>query len=65
MHYDTIVIGAGQAGLAVGYYLKQKQQNFILLDKENEVGASWRSRYDVDMTPWFCSHRGCTMLCQD
>lgn len=46
MHYDTIIIGAGQAGLAVGYYLKQNKRNFILLDKANEVGVSWKSRYD-------------------
>lgn len=49
MYYDTIVIGAGQAGLSMGYYLKlfkAKKQNFILLDKADEVGASWKSRYD-------------------
>nr|WP_106783151.1 NAD(P)/FAD-dependent oxidoreductase [Lysinibacillus timonensis] len=43
---DTIVIGAGQAGLAVGYYLKQQNQNFLLLDKSKEVGESWLNRYD-------------------
>lgn len=46
MQYDTIVIGAGQAGLAVGYYLKQNSQNFVLLDKADEVGACWKKRYD-------------------
>ncbi|PMC39055.1 oxidoreductase [Bacillus sp. UMB0899] len=44
--YDTIIIGAGQAGLAVGYYLKQFNKNFILLDKGHEVGESWKERYD-------------------
>ncbi|MCF3942256.1 flavin-containing monooxygenase [Oceanobacillus alkalisoli] len=44
--YDTIVIGAGQAGLATGYYLKQTKQSFILLDKCSEVGESWKERYD-------------------
>ncbi len=44
--YDTIVIGAGQAGLAVGYYLKLSNQNFLLLEKGNEVGESWKERYD-------------------
>ncbi|MFY3790284.1 flavin-containing monooxygenase [Ureibacillus sp. MALMAid1270] len=43
---DTIVIGAGQAGLAVGYYLKQQNQNFLILDKGNEIGESWLNRYD-------------------
>ncbi|GIO22831.1 NAD(P)/FAD-dependent oxidoreductase [Oceanobacillus sp. J11TS1] len=45
--YDTIVIGAGQAGLSVGYYLKQSKQNFILIDKGTEVGESWKARYDT------------------
>ncbi len=44
--YDTIVIGAGQAGLAAGYYLKQFNQNFLILDKGREVAESWINRYD-------------------
>ncbi|WP_276734125.1 NAD(P)/FAD-dependent oxidoreductase [Bacillus sp. (in: firmicutes)] len=44
--YDTIVIGAGQAGISIGYYLKQSEQKFIILDKSDEVGESWKDRYD-------------------
>lgn len=44
--YDTIVIGAGQAGISVGYYLKKSKQKFIILDKSHEVGESWKNRYD-------------------
>ncbi|MGQ9009255.1 flavin-containing monooxygenase [Bacillus stercoris] len=44
--YDTIVIGAGQAGISIGYYLKQTGQKFIILDKSHEVGESWKDRYD-------------------
>ncbi len=44
--YNTIIIGAGQAGLAVGYYLKQSNKSFLILDKENEVGECWKQRYD-------------------
>ena len=44
--YDTIIIGAGQAGLAVGYFLKQTKQKYVLLDKGNEAGDSWNKRYD-------------------
>ncbi|RJS56629.1 oxidoreductase [Bacillus subtilis] len=44
--YDTIVIGAGQAGISIGYYLKQSKQKFIILDKSDEVGESWKERYD-------------------
>ncbi|WP_459502280.1 flavin-containing monooxygenase [Bacillus sp. C1] len=43
---DVIVIGAGQAGLAMGYYLQQGNYRFVLLDGEKEVGDSWRKRYD-------------------
>lgn len=46
MHYDTIVIGAGQAGLAMGYYLKQGDERFLILDKGQEVGEVWEKRYD-------------------
>lgn len=32
---DTIVIGGGQAGLAVGYYLRRAKVDFIILDDPN------------------------------
>jgi putative flavoprotein involved in K+ transport len=41
-----VVIGAGQAGLAMGYYLKRSGIDFVLLDKAMRLGESWRSRYD-------------------
>ncbi|KKB34708.1 flavin-containing monooxygenase [Bacillus thermotolerans] len=44
--YNTVVIGAGQAGLAMGYYLKQLKQPFVILDKAREVGEEWKKRYD-------------------
>nr|EEK66750.1 Uncharacterized oxidoreductase czcO-like protein [Bacillus wiedmannii] len=43
---DLIIIGAGQAGLAMGYYLKQEGYNFLLLEAGNRIGDSWRNRYD-------------------
>ncbi|CAG7613948.1 putative oxidoreductase CzcO [Paenibacillus solanacearum] len=43
---EIIVIGAGQAGLAAGYYLKQAGRSFRLLDEGGAVGESWRRRYD-------------------
>lgn len=43
---DVFVIGAGQAGLAMGYYLKQKQISFVIAGKETRVGDVWRDRYD-------------------
>lgn len=44
--YDTIVIGAGQAGLAAAFYLKKFKHNFLIIDKGKEVGESWKNRYD-------------------
>jgi putative flavoprotein involved in K+ transport len=44
--YDTIVIGAGQAGLAAGYYLKRAGVRFVLLDAADEIGAAWKNRWD-------------------
>lgn len=41
-----LVVGAGQAGLAVAYFLKQRGIPFALLDAHQRVGDSWRERYD-------------------
>ncbi|NJC71401.1 NAD(P)-binding domain-containing protein [Planosporangium thailandense] len=43
---DVIVIGAGQAGLALGYHLRRRGAKFLLLDAGPEVGHAWRSRWD-------------------
>ena len=44
--YDTIVIGAGQAGLAVGYHLARRDADFLILDASPRIGESWRRRWD-------------------
>ena len=43
---DTVVIGGGQAGLSVGYYLKQQGRTFVILDANERVGDAWRRRWD-------------------
>lgn len=43
---DVLVIGAGQAGLAVGHHLQQAGLRFLLVDAATELGASWRNRWD-------------------
>jgi putative flavoprotein involved in K+ transport len=43
---DVLIIGAGQAGLAMGYHLKQTSLRFLLVDGASRVGDSWRKRYD-------------------
>src|SRR5688572_26849664 len=42
----TIVIGGSQAGLAVGYYLKQRGLPFVILDENDRIGDAWRKRWD-------------------
>ena len=46
MHKDIMIIGGGQAGLALGYYLQQKNVSFAILDAGARTGDSWRNRYD-------------------
>lgn len=44
--FDTIIIGGGQAGLTLGYYLARQGRNFVILDANDRPGASWRRRWD-------------------
>ena len=43
---DTVVVGGGQAGLALGYHLAQQQRDFVILDAQTRVGDAWRTRWD-------------------
>ncbi|GAB5078050.1 flavin-containing monooxygenase [Arthrobacter sp. AD-310] len=43
---DTIIIGGGQAGLALGRQLKEQQRNFVILDANGRTGDAWRQRWD-------------------
>src|SRR5213593_4306373 len=45
-HFETIVIGGGQAGLAVGYHLARRGRPFVILDGNERVGDAWRTRWD-------------------
>lgn len=39
---DIVVIGGGQAGLSVAYYLRRTGRSFVVLDAEDGPGAAWR-----------------------
>lgn len=41
METDVIVVGAGQSGLAVGYYLRRAGLAFELLDDQPVPGGAW------------------------
>ena len=38
--YDVVVIGASQAGLAMGYHLAQKGLRFVILDAGTEIAGT-------------------------
>src|SRR5437763_10511401 len=44
--YDVVVIGGGQAGLAIGYFLKRQEKNFVILDAAVSIGSAWHTRWD-------------------
>ena len=43
---DTMIIGGGQAGLALGYYLNEQKRRFLILDANPRAGDAWRQRWD-------------------
>jgi putative flavoprotein involved in K+ transport len=43
---QVVVIGAGQAGLSVGYHLAQRGIPFVILEARERIGDSWRERWD-------------------
>src|SRR3954471_6666922 len=45
-HRDVVVVGGGQAGLAIGYHLAQQAQNFTILEAADQPAAAWRQRWD-------------------
>ncbi len=46
VRHDVIVVGGGQAGLAMGYFLAQQGCDFRILDAAEEPAAAWRQRWD-------------------
>ena len=44
--YDTIVIGAGQAGLAAGYWLRNTGLDFLILEAGPSPAGSWPKYYE-------------------
>jgi putative flavoprotein involved in K+ transport len=43
---ETVVVGGGQAGLAVGYHLAQRGLSFVIIEANERIGDSWRKRWD-------------------
>ena len=41
---ETVIIGGGQAGLSLSYYLNQVGKEHLILEKSDQVADAWRSR---------------------
>lgn len=45
-HFNTIIVGGGQAGLATSYHLQQQKIEHIVFEKTEKAGHAWRTRWD-------------------
>jgi FtsP/CotA-like multicopper oxidase with cupredoxin domain len=43
---DVVVVGGGQAGLAIGYHLRSQGRDFTILEAASQPAAAWRERWD-------------------
>ena len=43
--FQTVIVGGGQAGLAVGHHLAKKGHSCVILDAGDRIGDSWRKRW--------------------
>ena len=44
--HEVVVVGGGQAGLAIGYFLRQQGRDFTILEAAETPAAAWRERWD-------------------
>jgi putative flavoprotein involved in K+ transport len=45
-HFDVVVVGAGQTGLAIGYFLARRDRRFAILERAGSIAAAWRERWE-------------------
>src|SRR4051812_49628535 len=43
---EVVVVGGGQAGLAMGYFLAEQGRRFTILEAAEAPAAAWRARWD-------------------
>jgi putative flavoprotein involved in K+ transport len=46
-HVGTVIIGAGQAGLATAYHLRRRDHECVVLDRGARIGDNWRRQWDT------------------
>jgi putative flavoprotein involved in K+ transport len=44
--FEVAVVGAGQAGLAIGYFLARQGWRFVILERAGSIAAAWRERWE-------------------
>lgn len=44
--FEVVVIGGGQAGVAMGYYLREQGRRFVILERGDSIAPAWRERWD-------------------
>jgi glycine/D-amino acid oxidase-like deaminating enzyme len=44
---ETVIVGAGQAGLSTGYHLRKRGREFVILDGNARLGDNWRAQWDT------------------
>jgi len=46
-YIETLIIGAGQAGLSTGYHLQRRGRRFLIVDANARIGDNWRQQWDT------------------
>lgn len=46
-HVETLIIGAGQAGLTTGYHLMRRGRSFLIVEGNQRIGDNWRQQWDT------------------
>jgi putative flavoprotein involved in K+ transport len=44
--YEVVVVGAGQAGLAIGHFLRRQGRRLVILERASQIAPAWRERWD-------------------
>jgi putative flavoprotein involved in K+ transport len=45
-HFEVAVVGGGQAGLAMGHYLREQGRRFVIFERGDSIAPAWRERWD-------------------
>jgi putative flavoprotein involved in K+ transport len=45
-HFEVAIVGGGQAGLTMGYFLRQHGYRFVIFERGDSIAPAWRERWD-------------------